>query len=94
MTSAGLRCETKGCQEKKAGERIRTADVQLGNIASDSITPLYSNSYKSDNRHLTANFTENFAKFQQDLARVIKRWPSLLPNIQAAIMVLIGGDDE
>lgn len=44
--------------------------------------------------HLTANFTENFAKFQQDLARVIKRWPSLLPNIQAAIMVLIGGDDE
>jgi len=87
-----INCNTKGYE--KAGERIRTAAVQLGNINVDSVTPSYSNTYKSPENHLTANLTKNPTTIQQDLAKIIKRWPSLPPNIKTAIMMLIGGDED
>jgi len=60
----------------------------------ENLTALESTGYNPPENHLTANLTENATTIQQDLAKIINRWPSLPPNIKAAIMVLIGGDDE
>ena len=60
----------------------------------ENVTDLKATSYKSLENHLTANLTENDNTIQQNLAKIINRWPSLPSNIKAAIMVLIGGEDE
>jgi hypothetical protein len=58
------------------------------------LTSLKLNSYLTPQNRSTVNSTENSAKIQEDLAKVIDRWSSLPPNIKAAIMVLIGGDED
>ena len=71
----------------QAGERIRTADVQLGNAA-------VSGCKVNDGKDLTrmANSvcmpvcTESA---DPDLARVIEAWPTLLPPIRAAMLALV-----
>jgi hypothetical protein len=60
----------------------------------ENLTSLESTSYKPSENHFTTNLTENNDAIQQDLTKIINRWSSLPPNIKAAIMVLIGGDDE
>ncbi|MHC4133290.1 MAG: hypothetical protein ACYSYU_09035 [Planctomycetota bacterium] len=60
----------------------------------ENLTALESTSYKPPENRFSANFTENDDTIQQNLAKIINRWPSLPPNIKAAIMVLIGGDED
>ena len=60
----------------------------------ENITALESTSYKLPENQLTANLTENSTTIQHNLTKIINRWPLLLPNIKAAIMVLIGGDED
>jgi hypothetical protein len=60
----------------------------------ENITNLKATSYNTPKNHLTANLTENDNTIHQNLTKIINRWPSLPPNIRAAIVVLIGGADE
>jgi hypothetical protein len=59
----------------------------------ENLTSLKLNSYLTPKNQSTVNSTENSAKIREDLTKIINRWPSLLPNIQAAIMVLIGDNE-
>ncbi len=60
----------------------------------ENLIPLESRSYNPPENSFTANLTENDDTIQQNLTKIINRWPSLPPNIKAAIMVLIGGDAD
>ncbi len=62
---------------------------RLGNVTALELT-----SYKSPENQLTANLTENATTIQQDLAKISQSWTSLSPNIKAAIMILIGGEED
>ena len=59
-----------------------------------NLTALGLTSYNSPKNHFTTNLTENVTTIQQNLTKIIGRWPSLPLNIKAAIMTLIGGDDD
>lgn len=59
----------------------------------ENLTSLKTTTYTPPKNLSTANSTENSAKIREDLAKVINRWPLLLPNVKAAIMVLIGEDE-
>ena len=74
--------------------RLERATYGLERSRAESTTTLDPTSYQPRQNHLTANLTENDDKIQHDLAQIINRWTSLPANIQAAIMVLIGGGED
>ncbi len=80
--------------QKTRPARLERATYGLEKRKLENLTTLESISYKPPGNRFTANLTENATTIQQNLAKIINRWPLLPPNIKAAIMVLIGGDDE
>ncbi|MGD8785919.1 MAG: hypothetical protein PVJ60_00720 [Phycisphaerales bacterium] len=60
----------------------------------ENLTVVKSTSYNTPKNHLTVNLTENDNTIQQNLVKINNRWPSLPPNIKAAIMVLIGDIED
>ena len=78
MRPGGLEPPTFGFEERKLKK----------------LTPLESTNYNPPENHFSTNFSKKSTTIQQNLAKTINRWPSLPTNIRAAIMVLIGGDDE
>jgi len=54
-----------------------------------NVTNAVSNSYNSSETQLTPNSTENSDTIQQDLTRIINRWPCLSKNVRHAILILI-----
>lgn len=60
----------------------------------ESVTASKPSSYESAESRLTADLTENDNAIEQDLARIIDRWPSLPTHVKAAILMLTGGDEN
>ncbi len=79
---------------KKAGDRIRTDDVQLGNYSVSSINTLETYTYGTGNSILTTDLTSINDKIQQNLATLINRWSNLPSHIQTAIMTLVEGNEN
>ena len=55
----------------------------------ENVTDSISSSYKSSQNQLIVNSTENPTEIQQDLAKIINRWPCLSENVRHAILILI-----
>ncbi len=89
-------CKTKGLPNKTVmrvlGLEPKTYGLKVSKL--EKLTPLESRSYKPPGNRFTVNLTENNDTIQRDLTKIINRWPSLPPNIKAAIMTLIGGDED
>jgi hypothetical protein len=82
-----------GCPSR-AGDRIRTGDVQLGNAAVHRPNPLPAITSGTKARRLApqlAPVIENTppAAFPTDLARVAAAWPALPDPIRRAVLALV-----
>jgi hypothetical protein len=78
--------------EIRAGDWIRTGDVQLGNAAVAGPIPLQASSYRSSNNPLSAQLSpgpQHPVSNDPDLARVIDAWPTLPEAIRAAVLALV-----
>ena len=73
----------------RAGDRIRTGDVQLGNVAGADPTDKQDKDLGRQTPVLTRPLHAEAAT-DPDLARVIDAWPDLRPHIRAAVLALVG----
>jgi hypothetical protein len=73
----------------RAGDRIRTGDVQLGNAASANSTHNQDNELQRQAPALAVRL-RTVAETDTDLARLIEAWPALPPHIRAAVLALVG----
>lgn len=77
--------EDSGLIDRKAGDGIRTHDVQLGKLARDDAGALPRN----DLRPEAGPACTPLAQIGPDLARVVTAWPQLPEHIKAAVLALI-----
>ena len=76
------------CRKSRAGDGIRTHDVQLGNVArADS--PVKQDNDLGRYPPALARCLHTDADPDPDLARVVKAWPDLPPHIKAAVLALV-----
>ncbi|HBG26946.1 MAG: hypothetical protein A2Y10_12345 [Planctomycetes bacterium GWF2_41_51] len=59
-----------------------------------NINDIQSIGYSNTENQFSANFSGNNSKIQEDLAKIINRWPSLPISIKTAILILIGDKHE
>ena len=79
-------CDLPRLSESRAGDRIRTGDVQLGNAAVAAAKDKQDNDLRQADGTLTARLQENA---DPDLARVVAAWPALPEHIKAAVLALV-----
>ena len=73
---------------EKAGDRIRTDDVQLGKLEPQNITASQTSS--NDKPHgNTRNNPRNCTDFPPELQQIVTAWPTLPEHVKQAVMALV-----
>ncbi len=75
----------------KAGERIRTADVQLGKQRAIDTTQESVSTYKSSNPAIASNpdTSDEKTPLNPELQAIIEAWPSLPEPLRAAVLAIV-----
>ena len=81
---------------EKAGDRIRTGDVQLGKLATHSVTSDGAHACESEaaTTSSTASKTDESPPSDADLRRIVEAWPMLSDALRAGIVAIVRSAGE
>ena len=90
LRAVAAECDGMMEDKRKAGDGIRTHDVQLGNAAVAGCKANHNKALHSSNQSVcTPVCTETKKADDPDLAHLINAWPDLSPPIRAAMLAMV-----